>query len=174
MYLIFQQVPSEKNNNAMIKKIIGLMLLAVAFPTYAQQASPIAEIDFGVWPKGEPNTGYALYFSGNSYLYGYEPEKGGPHNVTFEPCCRNNWHIHHRATQVLVGVGGRGWVQEWGKDPVEMKEGTVVVIPAGTKHWHGAAKDSWFQHLAIMTNQGENPTNEWLEPVTDEEYFKLK
>ena len=90
------------------------------------------------WPKGEPNTAYAKYFVGNSYL---APMEGGMANVTFEPRCRNNWHIHHKQVQVLVCVAGRGWYQEWGKEPVEMTPGTVIAIPAEAKHWHGAAKD---------------------------------
>ena len=122
------------------------------------------------WPKGEPNDAYAQYFIGQSYLY---PLPGGYANVTFEPGCRNNWHIHHGAVQVLICVSGRGWYQEWGKDPVELKPGTVVTVPAGTKHWHGAAADSWMQHLAYFTAQQPGFRNEWLEPVDDEQYGKL-
>ena len=95
------------------------------------------------WPKGEPNP-YGKYFIGQSYL---ADVGGGVINVTFEPRCRNNWHIHHKAVQVLICVSGRGWYQEWGKDAVEMTPGIVIAIPAEVKHWHGAAKDSWFQHL---------------------------
>ncbi|MBR5748907.1 MAG: cupin domain-containing protein, partial [Prevotella sp.] len=123
------------------------------------------------WPKGEPNTTYAQYFIGNSYL---ADVGGGVHNVTFEPGCRNNWHIHHKAVQVLICVSGRGWYQEWGKEAVEMTPGTVIAIPAGVKHWHGAAKDSWFQHLTYHKDVQEGASNEWLEPVTDEAYNKLK
>ena len=119
------------------------------------------------WPKGEPNTGYAQYFIGNSYL---APMDGGVVNVTFEPRCRNNWHIHHKQVQVLICVAGRGWYQEWGKEPVEMTPGTVIAIPAEVKHWHGAAKDSWFQHLTYHKDVQEGASNEWLEPVTDELY----
>ena len=96
-------------------------------------------------------------------------------NVTFEPGCRNNWHIHRAASgggQLLICVGGRGWYQEWGKEPVEMTPGTVVNIPANAKHWHGAAADSWFSHLAIEV-AGESTSNEWLEPVSEEDYNKL-
>ena len=96
-------------------------------------------------------------------------------NVTFEPGCRNNWHIHHASEgggQVLLCVGGRGWYQEWGKAPVEMTPGTVVNIPVGVRHWHGAASDSWFSHLAIEVS-GADATTEWLEPVSDEDYAKL-
>ena len=122
------------------------------------------------WPKGEPNP-YSKYFIGQSYL---ADVGGGVINVTFEPRCRNNWHIHHKAVQVLICVSGRGWYQEWGKAPVEMTPGTVIAIPAEVKHWHGAAKDSWFQHLTYHRDAQEGASNEWLEPVTDEVYSKLK
>jgi len=123
------------------------------------------------WSKGEPNTGYAQYFIGNSYLANVG---GDVHNVTFEPRCRNNWHIHHKQVQVLICVAGRGWYQEWGKEPVEMTPGTVIAIPAEVKHWHGAAKDSWFQHLTYHKDVKEGASHEWLEPVTDEIYNKLQ
>ena len=123
------------------------------------------------WPKGQPNTAYAKYFVGNSYLASVG---AGISNVTFEPRCRNNWHIHHKAVQVLVCVAGRGWYQEWGKEAVEMTPGTVIAIPEGVKHWHGAAKDSWFQHLTYMKDVQEGASNEWLESVSDEDYDKLK
>ena len=123
------------------------------------------------WPKGEPNTAYAQYFVGNSYL---ADVGGAVHNVTFEPGCRNNWHIHHKAVQVLICVAGRGWYQEWGKEAIPMTPGTVIDIPAEVKHWHGAAKDSWFQHLTYHKDVQEGSSNEWLEPVTDEVYNKLK
>lgn len=103
-----------------------------------------------------------------------EAMKGGPVNVTFEPGCRNNWHIHHKHTQVLVCVSGRGWYVEEGKEPLEMTPGTVVAIPADTKHWHGAARDSWFQHLTYNANQEDGSSTEWLGPVEDEEYDNLK
>ena len=122
------------------------------------------------WPKGEPNTGYAQYFIGNSYL---APMDGGVVNVTFEPRCRNNWHIHHKQVQVLICVAGRGWYQEWGKEPQVMTPGTVIAIPAEVKHWHGAAKDSWFQHLTYHKDVQEGASNEWLEAVTNEVYDKL-
>ena len=128
------------------------------------------------FPVGDKNEAYAKYFIGQSYL---APVAGQPfpiYNVTFEPKCRNNWHIHHAdkgGGQMLICVGGRGYYQEWGKEPVEMTAGTVITIPEGAKHWHGAAPNSWFSHLAFEI-PGENPSNEWLEPVTDEEYGKLK
>ena len=122
------------------------------------------------WPLGEPNTMFAQYFTGNSYLAIMD---GGLCNVTFEPGCRNNWHIHHGAVQVLVCVSGRGWYQEWGKEAIELKPGVVVAIPEGAKHWHGAAKDSWMQHLTYHTDAKPNNSTEWLEPVTDEQNGKL-
>lgn len=129
-----------------------------------------------IFPIGEPNTAYARYFIGNSYLAPVSREQVAISNVTFEPRCRNNWHIH-RATkgggQMLIGVAGRGWYQEEGKAPVEILPGTVIHIPANVKHWHGAASDSWFAHLAFEV-PGEKTSNEWLEPVTDEEYNKLE
>ena len=133
-----------------------------------------ATTDFGSlkspWPKGEPNSAYAQYFTGNSYLAVMD----GVANVTFEPRCRNNWHIHHKQVQVLICVAGRGWYQEWGKEAVEMTPGTVIAIPAETKHWHGAAKDSWFQHLTYHKDVKEGASNEWLEAVTDEQYDTLR
>lgn len=129
-----------------------------------------------VFPIGEPNTAYAEYFTGNSYLARISDSQIPFSNVTFEPRCRNNWHIHHASKgggQMLVGVGGRGWYQEEGKAPVEILPGMVIHIPANVKHWHGAAADSWFAHLAFEI-PGENSSNEWLEPVTDKEYDRLK
>lgn len=129
-----------------------------------------------MFPIGEPNDAYAKYFVGQSYLAKVSDQQIPIHNVTFEPKCRNNWHIHHAKKgggQMLVAVGGRGYFQEWGKAPVEMNPGDVVHIPANVKHWHGAAPDSWFSHLAFEI-EGEDTSNEWLEPVSDEEYNKLK
>lgn len=129
-----------------------------------------------IFPIGEPNTAYAKYFTGNSYLARISTEQVSIANVTFEPRCRNNWHIHHATKgggQMLIGVAGRGWYQEEGKPAQEILPGTVIHIPAGVKHWHGAASDNWFAHLAFEIS-GENTSNEWLEPVSDEEYNKLK
>ena len=129
-----------------------------------------------IFPIGEPNTAYAKYFIGNSYLAPVSGSQIPCANVTFEPRCRNNWHIHHATKdggQMLIGVAGRGWYQEEGKAAQEILPGTVIHIPANVKHWHGAAKDSWFAHLAFSV-PGENTSNEWLEPVSDEEYDKLK
>jgi len=128
----------------------------------------------GTWPKGMLNTQYAKFFIGNSYLALMDTMKGGPVNVTFEPGCRNNWHIHHKHIQVLICVSGRGWYVEEGKEPLQMTPGTVVAIPADTKHWHGAARDSWFQHLTYNTREEEGSSTEWLGPVEDDEYNKLK
>lgn len=122
---------------------------------------------------GEENTAYAKYFIGKSYLQPMTKDGISASNVTFEPKCRNNWHIHHKTGQTLFVVSGRGWYQEWGKPAQELKAGDVVNIPEGVKHWHGAAKDSWFTHIAISV-PNEGATAEWLEPVTDEEYNKLK
>ena len=124
------------------------------------------------WPKGEPNTTFAQYFTGNSYLAVLD--KTGLCNVTFEPGCRNNWHIHHGAVQMLICVSGRGWYQEWGKEPVELRPGVTIAVPEGVKHWHGAARDSWMQHLTYHTAVQPGSSNEWLEPVSDEAYDNLK
>ena len=129
-----------------------------------------------IFPIGKPNDAYARYFIGQSYLAPVSSEQVGINNVTFEPGCRNNWHIHHATNgggQLLVCVAGTGWYQEWGKPARLLHPGDVVNIPAGVKHWHGATADSWFAHLAIEV-PGEKTSNEWLEPVTDEEYNKLQ
>ncbi|MGN1245262.1 MAG: carboxymuconolactone decarboxylase family protein [Muribaculaceae bacterium] len=129
-----------------------------------------------IFPIGEPNTAYARYFTGNSYLARISGEQVTIANVTFEPGCRNNWHIHHASKgggQMLIGVAGRGWYQEEGKPAQEILPGTVIHIPANVKHWHGAAADSWFAHLAFEV-EGENTSNEWLDPVTDAHYTSLK
>lgn len=140
---------------------------------YAEEKADPSDSLFGL---GQPNTAYAQYFIGNSYLNPLNAEGVNVCNVTFEPRCRNNWHIH-KATkgggQMLIGVAGHGWYQEEGKPAIEILPGTVIHIPANVKHWHGAAADSWFAHLAFEI-AGENASNEWLEPVTDEEYDKLK
>ena len=128
-----------------------------------------------VFPIGAPNDGFAQYFSGQSYLAPLSTEQVGIFNVTFEPGCRNNWHIHHAdkgGGQILVCVAGRGYYQEEGKPAQELHPGDVVNIPVGVKHWHGAAPDSWFSHLAVEV-PGENGSNEGLEPVSDEAYASL-
>lgn len=129
-----------------------------------------------VFPIGAPNDAFAKFFVGQSYLAPVSTEQVGVFNVTFEPKCRNNWHIHHAdkgGGQILICVAGRGYYQEWGKEAVEMRPGDCINIPAGVKHWHGAAADSWFAHLAFEI-AGENASDEWLEPVTDEEYDRLQ
>ena len=125
------------------------------------------------WPIGEPNTAYAQYFIGNSYLAVLDPASGLC-NVSFEPGCRNNWHVHHGAVQMLICVSGRGWYQEWGREAVPLVPGTVIAVPEGVKHWHGAAKDSWMQHLTYHADAKPGNSNEWLEPVNDEQYSTLQ
>lgn len=128
------------------------------------------------FPIGAPNDAYAKFFVGQSYLAPVSTEQVPIYNVTFEPGCRNNWHIHHAKNhggQMLICVGGRGYYQEWGKEAVMMTPGTVVNIPPEVKHWHGAAPDSWFSHLAVEV-PGEETGNEWLEAVDDDTYLKLK
>ena len=129
-----------------------------------------------IFPVGQPNDAFAKYFTGQSYLAPVSTDQVGIFNVTFEPGCRNNWHTHHAdkgGGQILVCIAGRGYYQEEGKAAQELNPGDVVNIPEGVKHWHGAAPDSWFSHLAVEV-PGENGSNEWLEPVTDEEYGALR
>ena len=130
-----------------------------------------------IFGLGRENSAFAQYFIGKSYLNPLTPEGIVPFmaNVTFEPGCRNNWHIHRSAGgggQILLCVAGEGWYQEWGKPARSLKAGDVVVIPANVKHWHGAKKDSPFSHIAVEV-PGENASNEWLEPVSDKEYDAL-
>ena len=131
-----------------------------------------------VFGQGEPNVSFAKYFIGNSYLNPLTKKEESSlslTNVTFEPGCRNSWHIHHATKdggQILICTAGFGWYQEEGKDAISLEPGTVIVIPANVKHWHGAKKDSWFSHIALEV-PGENTSNEWLEEVSDEEYNKL-
>jgi 4-carboxymuconolactone decarboxylase len=128
------------------------------------------------FPIGQPNDAFSKYFTGQSYLALLSENQVGIHNVTFEPGCRNNWHVHHAdkgGGQILICVAGRGYYQEWGKDAQLMLPGDVIHIPAGVKNWHGAAHDSWFSHLAIAV-PGENGSNEWLEAVSDDQYNHLK
>ena len=130
-----------------------------------------------VFGTGNANTAYAQYFTGKSFLNPLTNPENGLFlaNVTFEPGCRNNWHIHHATKgggQLLVCTAGEGWYQEEGKEAVSLVPGTVITIPAEVKHWHGAKKDSWFSHLAVEV-PGEETSNEWCEPVSDEKYGKL-
>lgn len=131
-----------------------------------------------VFGKGEENTAYAKYFTGTSYLKPLTNPKETTFlaNVTFEPGCRNNWHIHHSTSgggQLLVCVAGEGWYQEEGKKAISLKPGTVITIPREVKHWHGAKKDSWFSHIAIEVS-GVGCSTEWCEPVSDEDYSALE
>lgn len=150
--------------------------IADVFGEVLEAELPLGEVDF---PKGVPNTAYAQYFIGDSFLAPLRPVNLAEgestvlplSNVTFEPGCRNNWHIHHGAHQMLICVSGEGWYQEWGKPAIRLHAGDVVDIPEGVKHWHGATKDSWFQHIATHVHVGDGPvSNEWLEPVTDDQY----
>ncbi len=127
-----------------------------------------------IFEKGEENP-FGKFFVGKSYLNMLSTEGVVIGNVTFEPGCRNNWHIHKAdkgGGQILLCTGGKGWYQEWGKPAQELNAGDVVHIPAGVKHWHGAAKDSWFVHIAVEV-PGENTSSEWCNPVSDEEYNNL-
>ncbi len=132
----------------------------------------------GAFGLGELNVNFAQYFIGNSYLNPLTDMTKTSlfiANVTFEPKCRNNWHIHHATKgggQILVCVDGEGWYQEEGKKPQKLKVGDVVSIPPNVKHWHGASSSKWFSHLAIEV-PGEDASTEWCEPVSDEEYNKL-
>ena len=132
-----------------------------------------------VFGKGNSNVNFAEYFIGESFLNPLTKPGKCPvflANVTFEPKCRNNWHIHHSTSgggQILICIAGEGWYQEEGKEAVSLKPGMVITIPANVKHWHGAKKDSWFSHIAVEV-PGVDTSNEWCEPVTDEEYDKLK
>ena len=129
--------------------------------------------NISVFPMGEKNEAFAKYFVGQSYLNMLSTERVTIGNVTFEPGCRNNWHIHHKGGQILLCTAGRGYYQEWGKEAQELHPGDVVNIPPEVKHWHGAAKDSWFAHLAVEV-PAEGASNEWLEVVNEEDYEKLK
>ena len=128
-----------------------------------------------IFPLGEENTAFGQYFIGQSYLAPLTAEGVGINNVTFEPGCRNNWHIHHAKSgggQLLLCTDGLGWYQEAGKPAQTLHPGDVVTIPAGVKHWHGAAADSWFAHIAVAV-PAEGASNEWLEPVADDAYRQL-
>lgn len=168
-----------------MKKVFALMMLAISLlmsSAYAAEENTNKEEkqmhqEFTtVFARGAKNDDYAKYFVGQSYLNMLSLEQEVIGNVTFEPGCRNNWHIHHAdkgGGQILLVTGGRGYYQEWGKEARELLPGDVVNIPAGVKHWHGAAPNSWFAHLAIEV-PGENTRNEWCEPVAEKEYRLLK
>ncbi|MCM1514754.1 MAG: carboxymuconolactone decarboxylase family protein [Anaeroplasma bactoclasticum] len=136
---------------------------------YIEETTNNSDSLFGL---GEPNATYAKYFKGNSYLKRLNLQGVGIANVTFEPSCRNNWHIHHQGGQILLCTDGNGWYQEWNKPAQKLKPGDVVYIAAEVKHWHGACKNGWFTHISIEV-PAEGASNEWLEEVTDEEYNKL-
>ena len=162
-----------------MKRFLSIILMTTVLltggQTMAQSESNAIEeqakqVIFGF---GELNP-YGKYFTGKSYLKPITTTNGVPmYNVTFEPGCRNNWHIHHKGGQILLVTQGRGYYQEWGKPAQELHPGDVVNIPPETKHWHGAAKDSWFTHIAVEV-PAKDDSNEWLERVPDEEYNKLK
>ena len=176
-------------DNGVSKKEMGELLTHVAFyagwPNAWAAFRKAKEVykeddtkDGGMFGIGEPNTAYAKYFVGNFYLKPLTDAKKTVFmaNVSFEPKCRNNWHIHHAKRgggQILLCTSGRGWYVEEGKDPQELFAGDVVTIPAGVKHWHGAAKDSWFSHIAVEC-PGIETSTEWCEQVSDTEYNKLK
>ena len=153
----------------------GWAVFRLAKEIWSEDDLPCDGRDALPFPIGAPNDAFAQYFVGQSYLKPMTTEQVPTFNVTFEPGCRNNWHIHHAnkgGGQLLICVHGKGWYQEWGKQARELKVGDVVNIPANVKHWHGAAADSWFQHIA-QEIPGENTSTEWCEPVSDVDYRKL-
>lgn len=129
--------------------------------------------ELSVFKTGKKNDAFAKYFVGQSYLNMLTTERVPIGNVTFEPGCRNNWHIHHKGGQILIVTAGRGYYQEWGKETQELKPGDVVNIPPEVKHWHGSAPNEWFQHLAVEV-PAEGASTEWCEAVSDKDYGKLK
>ena len=174
----------EEGRRAVVESTEGNMSKILSFgakdvaPTAAKENGKGLKdlIENSIFPIGEENVKYAQYFDGKSYLSMLSLKQVIIGNVTFEPGCRNHWHIHHATKgggQLLLVTAGRGYYQEWGKPAQKLHPGDVVNIPAGVKHWHGAAPDSAFQHLAIEV-PGENLSSEWCEPVTQEEYDKLK
>ena len=163
-------IAGARNMGVTEEQLQGIVV-ALAANGLLDEAGRLAGLLETEWPQGQPNDAYAQYFVGQSFL---QPYYSGVANVTFEPRCRNNWHIHHGAVQVLICVSGKGWYQEWGKPAVPLTPGMVIAIPEGVKHWHGAAADSWMQHLAIHTQEQPGATNEWLEPVSDEQYSAVR
>ena len=187
----FQYHLMSAKNNGITREEIAEILTHAAFyagwpkawaafrmakEVWSQEEETQGGKDGGMFGLGAPNDAYAQYFVGKSYLNPIGAESGVMvANVTFEPGCRNNWHIHcadKGGGQILLCTSGRGWYQEWGKEARRLEAGDAVMIPAGVKHWHGAAKDSWFSHLAVEV-PGENASNQWLEPVDSEEYDRL-
>lgn len=178
----FQSAPAESANGGdkSDARISGAGEANLKGKGTAMNDGKACQSDFdrsNVFGKGRPNSAYARYFDGNSWL---NPLTGAQapvsmSNVTFEPGARNHWHIHHASKgggQMLICTAGEGWFQEFGKDPASLKPGMVISVPAGVKHWHGAKAGSWFSHISVEV-PGENGRTEWLEPVTDEEYGKL-
>ena len=163
-------IAGARNMGVSEEQLQGIVV-ALAANGLLNEAGRLAGLLQTEWPQGKSNDAYAQYFKGQSYL---QPYFGGIANVTFEPRCRNNWHVHHGAVQVLICVSGKGWYQEWNKPAVPLTPGTVIAIPEVVKHWHGAAADSWMQHLAIHTQEQPGATNEWLEPVSDEQYNSVQ
>ena len=143
------------------------------YPPVEEIAAKLAEEQGAAFPIGAPNVNYDKYFTGKTYLAPLANDKIGVANVTFTKGTINHWHIHHGSCQILVGESGRGYYQIWGEEPQEILPGTVVTIPEGTKHWHGTGPDNMMQHLSIMLT-GEGVSAEWLEPVDEAEYVKLK
>lgn len=129
--------------------------------------------NISIFPTGEKNKVFDQFFSGQSYLNTLSSGQLNIYNVTFEPGCRNNWHIHHKSGQTLLVTSGRGYYQEWGGYPIELHPGDVINVPAEVKHWHGAASDSWFAHLEVEAHTHGAHT-EWLEEVHDDNYSRLK
>ena len=147
----------------------ALAVFPMVKKVYQDEKEILGDSLFG---RGEPNVAFANYFTGKSYLKTLNTKNIGIYNVTFEPKCRNNWHIHHKGGQILLCTDGEGWYQEEGKQAIKLTPGSVVYIPAEVKHWHGASKDAWFTHLAIEI-PADYATNEWCEPVDDETYNML-
>lgn len=162
---------------AMTATGVALGSLSDINTTFAKEVTKMTKEQFStVFPMGAKNDAYAQYFVGQSYLNMLSLDQVVIGNVTFEPGCRNNWHIHHAKSgggQILLCTAGEGWYQEENKPPVSLTAGTVITIPAEVKHWHGAKKDSYFSHIAVEV-PGEGASNEWCEPVDDEAYNKLE
>ena len=162
-------IAGERNMGVTEEQLQNIVVALTANGLF-DEAGQLAGLLETEWPQGSPNSTFAQYFSGQSFL---QPYYGGVANVTFEPRCRNNWHVHHGAVQVLICVSGKGWYQEWGKPAVPLMPGTLIAIPEGIKHWHGAASGSWMQHLAIHTQEQPGNSTEWCEEVNDNQYNQL-
>ena len=143
------------------------------YPPVEEVIAGLEQEDGAIFEVGKPNVAYEQYFVGKTFHASLAKDKIGVSNVTFTKGAINHWHIHHGSCQILVGESGRGYYQIWGEEPKEILPGTVVTIPEGTKHWHGAGPNNMMQHLSIMLT-GEGVSTEWLEPVDPAEYAKLK